>query len=71
VVLFSFLVLAARLMGEAPGSRGWAASYDPVAVPEALFVTGAVRPGEGAEPAAAPIAERGRNAFRNLQTGDL
>jgi zinc protease len=48
----AFLVLAARLIGAAPGSLDGAASYDPLARPETLFVTGVVQPGEGAEPAA-------------------
>ncbi len=50
----AFLVLAARLMGGAPGSA-WQASYDPLARPETLFVSGAVQSGEQPDAAAARI----------------
>jgi hypothetical protein len=56
----AFLILAARLSTEDSTSRGWAASYDPLALPETLFVTGPVRAGEGAEPAAARIVADAR-----------
>jgi predicted Zn-dependent peptidase len=48
----AFLVLAARLAGDA---SGWSARYDPVALPDTLFVTGEVGTSEPAEPAAARI----------------
>jgi hypothetical protein len=52
----AFLVLAARLGGaSAPGD--WEAAYDPIGEPDVLYVTGPVRPGEGAEGAAARIRE--------------
>lgn len=60
----TFLLLAARLSSAAPGAA-WTARYDPVRLPETLFVTGPVGPAEGAEPAAARIRA---DALRKLQS---
>lgn len=51
----AFLVLAARLLRESTEPRAWVASYDPVHLPETLFVTGPREPVEQPEAAAAAI----------------
>lgn len=51
----AFLVLAARLLASPAEARSWSASYDPVADPDALFLTAPIQPGEPAEPLAARV----------------
>ena len=48
----AFLVLAARLAGDAGGARPWKADFAPLARPDVLFVTGPVPPGQRPEAAA-------------------
>lgn len=49
----AFLVQAARLMAKPAAPRTWSATYDPIARPELLFITGPVGQAEQPEPAAA------------------